>query len=279
MVIREPRYWGSWKGRVVSAIVTGGKQTWTELLEKTGLNAASLNRVLAELFSVHAINKIGEGTEARYKVVRELYDEYRTFLNSNPSIVTDRKKEQLPARFVQTRKGKLVDWIEQWKRLKNLEFSLDPKHFFLEGMYLDDLSKSLISAATLEVLAVNPYVEHCDLSNVLRNASKKAEVTLVTHPPEDNNQFPKDRQEYHKTLKNEGVRLVYNRKVHAKLIVVDRTVAIVSSMNLYGSSSGGGSWEAGLVSIEDTVVEQIVDSILSLKERPESIQIESIDRK
>jgi len=279
MVIREPRYWGSWKGRVVSAIVTGGEQTWTELLEKTGLNAASLNRVLAELFNVHAINKKGEGTEARYRVVRELYDEYRTFLNSNPSIVADRKKEQLPAKFVQTRKGKLVDWIEQWKRLKNLEFSLDPRHFFLEGMYLDDLSKSLISAATLEVLVVNPYVEHCDLSNVLRNASKKAEVTLVTHPPEDNNQFPKDRQEYHKTLKNEGVKLVYNRKVHAKLIVVDRTVAIVSSMNLYGSSSGGGSWEAGLVSIEDTVVEQIVDSILSLKERPESIQIEATDRK
>lgn len=279
MVIREPKYWGSWKGRVISAIVTDGEQTWTELLEKTGLNAASLNKVLAELFNVHAINKKGESTQARYRVARELYDQYRTFLNSNPSIVSGRKKEQLPARFVQTRKDKLINWIEEWKRLKNLEFSLGPKHFFLEGMYLDDLSKSLISAATLEVLAVNPYVEHCDLSNVLRNATKNAEVTLVTHPPEDNNQFPKDRQEYHKTLKNGGVKLVYNKKVHAKLIAVDRTIAIVSSMNLYGSSSGGGSWEAGLVSIEDTVVEQIVDSILSLMERPESIQIESTDCK
>lgn len=279
MAIREPKYWGSWKGRVVSAIVTGGEQTWTELLEKTGLATTSLNRVLAELFNVHAIIKKGEGTQARYRVVEELYDQYKTFLNCIPSLVTGRKKEQLPARFGQARKGKLVNWIEQWKRLKELEFSLEPKHFFLEGMYLDDLSKSLISAATLEVLAVNPYVDHCDLSNVLRNATKNAEVTLVTHPPEDNNQFPKDRQEYHKTLKNEGVKLVYNKKAHAKLIVVDRTIAIVSSMNLYGSSSGGGSWEAGLVTIEDTVVEQIVDSILSLMERPESIHIETTDCK
>ena len=112
-------------------------------------------------------------------------------------------------------------------------------------------------------------------ANTLRDASKKVRVVLVTHPPEEKNQFPKDRQEYHKILKEEGVKLIYNKKVHAKLLVIDRAVAMVSSMNFYGGSSGGVSWEAGLVSIEDTVVENVANSILRLAEKPESVELES----
>ncbi len=54
------------------------------------------------------------------------------------------------------------------------------------------------------------------------------------------------------------------------MIVVDKAVAVVSSMNLTGLSAGGSSWEAGLVTKEDTVVESIVDSIYGLLERPDS---------
>jgi hypothetical protein len=44
-------------------------------------------------------------------------------------------------------------------------------------------------------------------------------------------------------------------------------------MNFYSGSSGGASWEAGLVSMEKTVVESIVDSILGLLEKPESKEL------
>ncbi|UCH04584.1 MAG: hypothetical protein JSW05_00025 [Candidatus Thorarchaeota archaeon] len=47
-------------------------------------------------------------------------------------------------------------------------------------------------------------------------------------------------------------------------------MAVVSSMNLTGLSTGGSSWEAGLVTKEDTVVDSIVDSIYGLLERPDS---------
>ena len=272
---------------MISAIVAAGhEQTWTELHEETGLTPASLNRVLAELFQESAIRKKGEGIQARYRVVRDLYDQYKTFISlCQSSDIAKKNWKQLSARFEETRKTKLIRWIEEWKRLSGLEFSLDSKHFFLEGMHLDELSKHLIDRATREILVVNPFVDHCDLSNVLRKAGKKAEVILVTHPPEDNDQLSRDteraryRREYHATLQEEGVRLIYNRKVHAKLIVVDRAVAIVSSMNLYGSSSGGVTFEAGLVSIEDSVVESVADSILSLIERPESKQSESTKNK
>ncbi|MHA2315013.1 MAG: phospholipase D-like domain-containing protein [Candidatus Hermodarchaeia archaeon] len=58
--------------------------------------------------------------------------------------------------------------------------------------------------------------------------------------------------------------------VHAKLLVVDRRVAIVSSMNFFAASTAGQSWEAGLVSVDETVVENITDTIMKLKEEAES---------
>jgi hypothetical protein len=60
---------------------------------------------------------------------------------------------------------------------------------------------------------------------------------------------------YYGFLKKDGDRVTFNDMVHAKLIVVDRTVAVTSSMNVITRSSGGASWEAGIVSMEDTVVE------------------------
>ena len=66
------------------------------------------------------------------------------------------------------------------------------------------------------------------------------------------------------------MRVAYDPRGLAKLIVVDKAVAVVSSMNLTGLSTGGSSWQAGLVTKEDTFVESIVDSIYGLLERPDS---------
>ena len=52
-----PKYWGSWKGRVLTAIALNGEQTWTELLEKTGLSFKALNRALSGLFNDKAVTK------------------------------------------------------------------------------------------------------------------------------------------------------------------------------------------------------------------------------
>ena len=60
----------------------------------------------------------------------------------------------------------------------------------------------------------------------------------------------------------DGLELKYDKKIHAKIIVADRTVGVVSSMNFFPESSAGASWEAGLVSIDPKVVESIVQSII-----------------
>lgn len=272
MSLEEPKYWRSWKGRIAAAIAQHGEQAWNELLEKTGLTAATLNRVLAEMFDDKTIQKTGSG---KYRIIPELYKQYKSFLENQKGEKPVSKKPQPTYSFAETRKTELANWIDQWKAVKKLGFSLDSKHFFLEGRHLDDISKDLICRAKSEVLVVNPYVSDCDLSDTLRNASKSGKkVRLVTRPPEDEkDEHRKKKTEYHTSLKKEGVSLTYNRRTHAKLIVVDRAVAVVSSMNFYSGSSGGESWEAGLITMEDTVVESIVDSILNLLERPESKEV------
>jgi phosphatidylserine/phosphatidylglycerophosphate/cardiolipin synthase-like enzyme len=143
---------------------------------------------------------------------------------------------------------------------------LDARHFFLEGTYLDDLSKDLIRQARKEVLLVNPFIEQCHLSNTLIDAvTNKATVTVITRPIEDDK--PELRQEkiaYHEYLKKEGIKLNYDRRIHAKLIVVDQQVAVISSMNFYSSSTGGSSWEAGMISIDDAIVHSVHKTIHQL---------------
>jgi len=51
----EPRYWGSWKGRVIRAIAIDRAQTWSEMRDITGLSPKSLNRVLAEMFDAEVL--------------------------------------------------------------------------------------------------------------------------------------------------------------------------------------------------------------------------------
>ena len=222
------------------------------------------------MFHASAIEKT---PDKKYKVNSDLFWDYKAFLEEQGMIKRSgikriKKQSERVPKFFQDRKVGLADWIARWRKLKRLGFSFEHNHFFLEGRHLDDISKELIGNAKTEVLVVNPYVDTCSLSDTLIEASKAgAQVRLVTRPPEDaKEQYKRKKQEYHEKLQAEGVTVLYDNKVHAKLIVVDRAVAVISSMNFYSISSGGASWEAGLISLEETVVESVVDSILKLHE-------------
>lgn len=233
---------GTKEGNIIKAIVSHGRPlTWREISDTTGLDEKPLNRALYELIASEEIHKV----DGKYNVSRKVLSAYQEFPNQQ--------------------RNELISWINQWKDVRKLDFSLEHEHFFLEGRHLDDFSKELISRAKSEVIIVNPFIQDCDLSNTLREAKKRGlNVQILTRQPRD--KYPeqlKNKREYHAKLKREGISLVYKKKVHAKIILVDRAVAIVSSMNLYPDSSAGVSWEAGLVSIEEKVVDSIVDLLPS----------------
>lgn len=262
-----PKYWGSWKGRIVAAIVSERARTWGEILETTGLDQEALNKALSELYDTKELEKI----DGKYKICYALFKDYTEFFKSqraSEEATKPKESRQIISGFA-GRKTELINWIEQWKEVKKLDFSLENEHFFLEGRHLNDLSEELICNAKDEVLIVNPFIENCSLSKTLEDArSRGTNVTVVTRPPDEKDPHLEEKQEYHSKLKEQGVTLNYSKQVHAKLIVVDNSIAIVSSMNFYSGSSGGRTWEAGLVTTQDTTVKSIVNSINKLQEKP-----------
>lgn len=260
------RYWGSWKGRVIKVISIDGAFSWDEIRDLTGLSPQSLNQVLAELFDAKALYKNEAG---QYRVNYELYKEYNDyFKNMSDSDAVLEKK----VKITKDQQSNLIGRIDAWKEFKGLDISLRPGHFYLDGEYLDELSKDLIQHSRKEVLIVNPFVDKCNLSDSLIQASKDGkDVMLITRPPDvRSGSYAGKADEYHDIIRKSGVRLTYNKVVHAKLMVLDRAVAIVSSMNLYSASTAGASWEAGIISVENTVVETVMNSIFTLLEKPES---------
>ncbi len=266
----EPIYWGTWKGRIVKAIAIDGAKTWQEIRDQTGLSPKSMQKVLAELFQLDALTKRGEGRDAIYRVPPHIYKAYREFFSEEG--LGDASHQ---VRISAVEQQALVNWIGQWMSGASISVDLQHHHFYLSGRKLTSFSEELVANARRQVLVVNPFVDQSGLTDTLWSAAKNGkEVILITQSPErekePNRRERKEKQ--HINLRSGNVRIVYNDRVHAKIIVVDKAVAIVSSQNFTTFSGGGSSWEAGLITKEPSVVEGIVDSILRLVERPESTE-------
>ena len=153
-----------------------------------------------------------------------------------------------------------------WRSLKQLDFSLENKHFFLIGMDLDDFTKQIIRTAKNTILIANPYLDNCYLTDALMDSSQSSiKIKIVTRRPtsrEDN------KAECHSKLRKTNIFLRYNNHIHSKIIVVDEKITVVSSMNFYSGSSGGSSKEAGIVSIDEKVVKSASNYIRNLIDAP-----------
>jgi predicted AlkP superfamily pyrophosphatase or phosphodiesterase len=202
-------------------------------LKKTRLEEKQFETALSELFDGELLVKRDE--DRLWVNSKELCKEYREYY---------KKRQEV-----------LLEWVQEWKQQEKIASKLN--HFYLEDKLLYDFSEKLLEKASVEILVANPYVERCHLSNLLMDMSEKGvNVTLVTRL------WPEQRKRKYLTkLSEKGVAVNYDGSVHSKLIVADFRVAIVSSMNFFAASSGGASWESGLATIDEDVVQSISQSI------------------
>jgi hypothetical protein len=172
----------------------------------------------------------------------------------------------------------LVEWLTQWVDVRPISFELISKHFFLEGMRLEEFARDVIGKAKDEILVTNPYVDSCFLATALQEArDRRVNVRIVTRrPTKDKNDISK--LECHATMRKRGVTIHYINTIHSKIIVIDRKIAILSSMNLYSGSAGGGVLEAGIVSFEGKVVVSTIKYITDLLEKTESPDITTYNK-
>lgn len=259
----EPKYLGSWRGRVIKAIVIDKAKTFKDLQDITGLHQKSLRRAIAELRTSEIITgtKPPKGVTQYKVVVPSIIEEYTAYyhsLNQHPHLK--------PVLVCTAITEKLKQSIAKWKEYKHLDIDLESKHFFLTDRFLDEFSKDLIDLhAHQELYVVNPFVDNIHISQTLLDATKKGvQTTLITRPPKD---IDETRAEFHTHLIDAGVQLYYHNTVHAKIIVVDGAAAIVSSINFISTASAGQSWEAGLVTLDLGVIDQIRSRVLDLRDQ------------
>lgn len=164
-----------------------------------------------------------------------------------------------------------LEKVKSWLSFNNIE-PTDSNHFYLQGDSLDNFSKYLISNAHSSITVSNPYVDKCALSDSLMDSVKQGKsVLLITRPIQSNDRYYDSKRNYHESLKSSNVILAYNENVHAKILLVDECVAVVSSLNFTSTSSSGKSWEAGIVSMEPNVVEKVHESLDSVSENRDTL--------
>jgi phosphatidylserine/phosphatidylglycerophosphate/cardiolipin synthase-like enzyme len=160
----------------------------------------------------------------------------------------------------------IAEWLESWKHVKKLDFSLENKHFFLDGSDVDELTKDLIALSEDSIDVVNPFIEGCYLTEaILRARERNITVRIVTRP------IKKDLSVNgcHAELLSRGVQIKFNNQIHSKIVIVDNKITIVSSMNFTSGSSGGGSFEAGITSIDPKVIAEASKYMQRLLEKPD----------
>ena len=169
----------------------------------------------------------------------------------------------------------LIQWLIQWAAARPINLSVESKHFFVEGMRLEEFARDVIGKAKDEILVTSPFLDSCFLATALQEArDKRTNVKIVARrPTKDKADAPK--LECQALLRKKGVFIHYINTIHSKIIVIDRKIVILSSMNLYSGSTGGGLLEAGIVSFENKVVESATKYIADLLEKPESPDISS----
>ena len=227
--IDEPKFWNSWEGQIIRAIVIDDLFTIDEIRKRTLLQEEPFEQTIEELFQNGLLTEKHDGLF--WVNSRELCNEYRAYFKNL--------------------QNNLVDWVNQWRLHENVKSTIN--HFYLEDRLLYEFSEKLIENANVEILVANPFVKRCHICEALKSMSKEGiNVELITRCLN---------KKYLKELSKDGISITYDESVHAKLLVVDRCVGIASSMNYYAGSSGGALWEAGLVTTEEITVDSIVESV------------------
>lgn len=154
-----------------------------------------------------------------------------------------------------------------WIELHELDYSLVNRHFFLDGHFLDIFIKFIIKNAKHTIIVVNPFLDMSTPAQLLIEAKQRGKaVVFLTRP----HQTERNRK-IHETLVESRISLLYHRDLHAKIIVIDDLLAIITSMNFQQRATAGITWEAGLVTIDKTIVNQIKNSIVNLNPKSASV--------
>ncbi len=248
---KEPRYWGEPEGEIITAISILGLKTYDEIRKVvTDIPGDIFDDMLNVLLHDGdiAVNEYDV-----FSVELDLYNKYKSYFKNYSDI------EMLDKQDYFIKESHVEDYteIKDWLRLHSPNISVEMAHFYLDGYLLNDFLRYAISKAQKEIIIVNPYVELVDITKLLGELMQKEKsILLITREPDND-----VKEESHRWLRDKGIRIIYNNTIHAKIILLDEKVSIVSSINFTKYPMSGITWEAGIVSIFPKTVHAIKESI------------------
>jgi len=260
---KNPRYWDSWKGQILRAIIIDKLDTWIEVRDKAELTQRKMFKVVGELRRVGVLEySKNDGFKILDDDLRKAYENTSVQSSSAPEPSQEH-----------------IDWLRSWiDSNERVETTLENQHFFLDGPDLYEFTRKLIGQAKKSIYVVNPFVDKAGLGTAIRTTAKNGvAVSIITRRPVSN----PARWKFHKTLLDANINLFYSGEensaggVHSKLLVVDGEIAVVSSMN-FTSHSESYNYETGIVTIDKSSVESANESIIGIRDEPETFHASEV---
>jgi len=162
----------------------------------------------------------------------------------------------------------IITSTESWVKLEKPEISLENEHFFLEGHYLDTFTKFIITHAFNTIIVVNPFIDPSMPTKLLITARRNGRTVVVVTRSSNNPHVKK----LHELLVKAGIIILHDTNLHAKIVIIDDLLAVVSSMNFTQNATAGITWEAGIVTVNKETVDSIKSSITDLNPQPISLK-------
>lgn len=143
-------------------------------------------------------------------------------------------------------------------------------HRYLAGRALDNFISEMIGYAKRRIIIVSPFVHKIPITEKLVRRKnevkrdKKTSLNIVFFTKKPN---PRDRFNYERNkegvdyLKDNDVDVIEKDKTHAKILIVDDELAVVSSFNFTSYPTVGDSWESGIVTFDIEIIDEILESL------------------
>jgi len=262
MAPKDIKHLDTEKGYILRAIVGHGAKTLDEIKYVNDMLSfeqwTDLHILLGEL--------IQEGDvvfkEGKYSVRPALEADYSYYEENIHEWLEPPEEWEYPEDYQEPEQWypDIIGSVKSWLKLEKPEIWSRKDHFFLEGHFLDTFTKFIINQAFKTIIVVNPFIDRSTPTQLLRKARLNGKtVVVVTRNPKGSFQ-----NKVHQWLEKAGITMLYHKDIHAKIIIVDDALAVVSSMNFLKNATAGTSWEAGIVTIDQETVDSVKASITDL---------------
>jgi len=246
---KKPLFSGSNKGIILETLAKSGEMTYKEL-KNSSIELQSLDD---KQFKSHT-----QYLQKNYLIIYNKEKKKYWITNSNflhdYTHYTDTKNKSIIEKiagffYLKTFFKNHINKLNSELLLK-LDADKYEKQYFLNKHEIIEITQFLIKNAKYEIRIVNFIIDEIDITRELitsKNNNPEINIQIITN--KDDDKYFK----FHDLLRNNNIDVFIENTIHAKILIIDFSYIIISSMNFTPYSISGKSIEAGILSTSKTI--------------------------